>query len=215
MTRSPITKPIAAVKIVAFGDSLTVGESELGSDPEEYASYPGYLEFLAQRHLGKHRSDVKVSVVNRGVCGDLTSGMLRRFSRDVVVEKPDYVIILGGTNDIGWLMDPAMIADNLSMIYDAALDAGIVPIACTVPSILGLDELIPPRSRLNRMIRTEAEKRSIASLDLFAATADSETNRLSEQYSADGLHLNMKGYRQIGQYIFDNWLRALLDKYAQ
>lgn len=205
------------MKIVALGDSLTVGvQTEFDIiDSDGCTSYPRYLEILAQEHLDGHQSDLKANVVNKGICGDLTSGMLERFMRDVVVEIADCVVILGGANDIGWNLDPAMIARNLGMMYDAAQSQGIVPVACTVPSILGFDELISPRLRLNSMIRTEAEKRSIAFVDLFAATADPQTNRLLEQYSADGLHLSDKGYRRIGQYIFDIWLRALLDKYTK
>lgn len=201
------------MKIVALGDSLTVGESEFDSGSDEYTSFPRYLEFLARRHLDPRQSDLKVRVVNKGVCGDLTSGMLERFSSDVVEEKPDYVIILGGTNDIGWSTDPAMIIRNLNTMYDAALSQGIGPVACSIPSILGFDELIPPRLRLNGMIRAEAEKRSIVFVDVFAATADPKTNRLLDEFSADGLHLNAKGYKRIGQFIFDNWLRALLPEY--
>jgi len=86
-------------------------------------------------------------------------------------------------------------------------------VACSVPSILGFDALIPPRLQLNRMIRMEAEKRSIPFMDLFTATADPQTNRLSQDNSADGLHLSTKGYQQIGKYIFDKWLRTLLDQH--
>jgi acyl-CoA thioesterase-1 len=157
---------------------------------------------------------MEVEVLNRGINGDLTSGMLQRFSRDVVDEKADYVIVLGGSNDVGWGFDPGTIARNLTTIYDAARNGGIVPVACSVPSILGLDEVIPPRLHLNRMIGGEAEKRSIAFVDLFAATADSRTNRLSEDYSADGLHLNAKGYRQMARCIFDKWLTTLLDQHT-
>jgi len=201
------------MKIIALGDSLTVGETEFElSDSDEFASYPKYLETLTEEHLRSLQSDVKVSVLNRGINGDLTSGMLERFSRDVVEEKADYVIILGGANDVGWGFDTAMIAHNLTTMYDAARNKGIGAVACSVPSILGFDELIPPRLHLNRIIRTEAEKRSIAFVDLFTATADPRTNRLSEDYSADGLHLNIKGYQQMGRYMFDKWLRALLDQ---
>jgi lysophospholipase L1-like esterase len=197
------------MKIVALGDSLTVGENEF-SDPDEATSYPKYLETLAEEHLRNLQSDVKVSVLNRGINGDLTSGMLERFSRDVIDEKADYVIILGGTNDLGWGFDSEMITHNLTTMYDAALNKGTVPVACSVPSILGFDALIPPRLRLNRMIRTEAAKRSMPFMDFFTATADPQTNRLSEDNSADGLHLTTKGYQQIGKYIFDKWLKALL-----
>jgi lysophospholipase L1-like esterase len=203
------------MKIVALGDSLTVGETGFQlPDSDESASYPEHLEILAEQYLSSHRSRVEVSVVNKGVCGDLTSGMLERFSRDVVQEKADYVIILGGTNDIGWGLDPTTIAHNLTDMYDAASNKGIGTVACSVPSILAFDELIPPRLHLNNMIRTEAEKRSIAFVDLFTATADPRTNRLLEDYSADGLHLNPNGYRQMARYIFDKWLKTLLDQHT-
>jgi lysophospholipase L1-like esterase len=204
------------MKIVALGDSLTVGENEFElSDSGQPTSYPKYLEILAEEHLHTLQSNVKVNVLNRGINGDLTSGMLERFSRDVIDQKADYVIILGGTNDIGWGFDPAMITHNLTAMYDTALNREIVALACSVPSILGFDSLIPPRLHLNRMISTEAEKRSIAFVDLFTATADPRTDRLSEDYSADGLHLNRKGYQQMGKYIFDKWLRALLDEHTK
>jgi lysophospholipase L1-like esterase len=205
---------LKTVKIVALGDSLTVGETGF-SDSDESVSYPKYLEILAKQHLTSLQSDVEVNVLNGGINGDLTSGMLERFSRDVVDEKSDYVVILGGTNDIGWGFDPAIIAHNLTTMYDAALNKGIAPVACSVPSILGFDALIPPRLQLNRMIRTEAEKRSVPFVDFFTATADTQTNRLSDDYSADGLHLTTKGYQQMAKYILDKWLKALLDRHTK
>jgi acyl-CoA thioesterase-1 len=204
------------MKIVALGDSLTVGETGFGvSDSDESTSYPKYLETLAKEHLRETQSDVIVDVLNRGMNGDLTSGMIERFSRDVVDEKADYVIILGGTNDIGWGFDAATIAHNLTTMYDMALRKGIRPVACSVPSILGFDELIPPRLQLNVMILSEAKKRSMQFVDLFTATADPQTSRLSEDYSADGLHLNAKGYQHMGRYVFDKWLRAVLDPHKK
>jgi lysophospholipase L1-like esterase len=201
------------MKIVALGDSLTVGEDEFDLyDSGGPSSYPEYLEMSAQEHLRSLKSDVEVNVLNKGISGDLTSSMLERFSKDVVDEKADYVIILGGTNDIGWGLDPAMIVHNLTTMYDTARKNGIVAVACSVPSILGFDEFIPPRLHLNRMIRTETDKRSIPFVDLFTATADPRNNRLSEDYSADGLHLNRAGYQQIGRCIFDKWLRSLLEQ---
>src|SRR5271157_2937907 len=122
------------MKIVALGDSLTVGETGF-SDSDESASYPKHLETLAKQHLTSLQSGVEVNVLNRGINGDLTSGMLERFSRDVVDEKADYVIILGGANDIGWGFDPVKIAHNLTTMYDTAQTEGIVAVACSVPSI--------------------------------------------------------------------------------
>jgi lysophospholipase L1-like esterase len=185
------------MKIVALGDSLTVGETGF-SDSEESASYTKYLETLAKQHLASLQSGVEVNVLNRGINGDLTSGMLERFSRDVVDEKADYVIILGGTNDLGWGFDPAMIAHNLTTMYDAALNKGIVTVACSVPSILGFDSLIPPRLQLNRMIRTEAEKKSIPFVDFFTAKLKptkmkSLSSRVSRKAGVKGLYAMTNG----------------------
>jgi lysophospholipase L1-like esterase len=202
------------MKIVAFGDSLTVGETGFTpfTSEEAVTPYPECVERLAEEYLRGRKADLKVEVVNKGVNGDLTFGMLKRFPRDVVAEKPDYVIILGGANDIGWGLDVQMIAHNLTSMYDAGRNEGIGAVACAVPSILGCDELITPRLELNRTIASEAVKREIPFLDLFSATADQHNKRLLEEYSADGLHLNTKGYERMGNYVFEKWLQTLLDQ---
>jgi acyl-CoA thioesterase-1 len=202
------------MKIVALGDSLTVGEADFGPpDRHESTCYPEHLEYIARQWLSDRHLDITVNVVNRGVSGDLTSGMIDRFSQDIVDEKADYVIILGGTNDIGWGYDLSLIARNLTSMYDAAMKNGITPVACSVPSILGYDELIAPRLQLNQLIRTRAQARNIAFVDLFTATADPKSHRLLHDYSADGLHLNLKGYRAMGARVFDDWLRQILDRH--
>jgi lysophospholipase L1-like esterase len=200
-------------KIVALGDSLTLGETGFGlSLVEPVIAFPAYLGTLAEEYLRTRHSNLVVQVVNKGVNGDLTSGMFERFPSDVADQRADYVIVLGGTNDIGWGLDLARIIHNLTSIYDAANRDGIGAVACSVPSLLGFDELIPPRLDLNRAMRKEAEKRKIPFLDLFTATADATENRLLEDYSSDGLHLNSKGYERIGKYIFDEWLKIVLDR---
>jgi lysophospholipase L1-like esterase len=201
------------MKILALGDSLTVGETGfiVSSFGETVAPYTKWLEICAEEYLHNLQSEVTVKVLNRGINGDLTSGMLERFSRDVLHEKPNYVIILGGSNDIGWGVDPATIARNLSSMYDAPVNEGISPVACSVPSILGFDELIAPRLDLNTLIRKEAERRRMPFMDLFTETADPHNSRLLEDYSADGLHLNPKGYKRVAKYIFDKWLKEVIN----
>jgi len=39
--------------------------------------------------------------------------MFLRIDRDVINQKPHYVIIIGGTNDIGWYKKPNYIFQNL------------------------------------------------------------------------------------------------------
>ena len=76
-------------KIVCMGDSLTEGW-ELGNA----LPYPNLLEQAMQ-----------ISVVNSGISGDTTGGMLARFKPMAIDHKPSHLIIMGGTNDL-WMGVP-------------------------------------------------------------------------------------------------------------
>ena len=160
-------------------------------DDEEPLPTP-YTTFLKQI-TGKMpelrgATNLEVEFPNHGVVGELTEDMLDRFDRDVLGPRPDAVIILGGSNDLGWGLEPQIIAENLAQMTDGALTHEIQPVACTVPSVLGFDEGIQPRLRLNRLIKKQSANRDVVCVDLFSATSDM-AGRLMEDYSNDGLHL--------------------------
>jgi lysophospholipase L1-like esterase len=136
--------------------------------------------------------------------------MLERFDADVLSYHPHYVIILGGSNDIGWGIASEQIINNLRLMYNLAENKSIKPIACTIPSILGFDDLIIPRLTLNKLIEREAHERNIGFINLFIETSDPKTNRLLQIYSNDGLHLNTEGYKKISEVIFHNLLKKIL-----
>lgn len=71
-------------KFVALGDSLTY--SVLGPS--------GSWTAIAAKATG-------IEIVNKGIPGDQLSNMIKRFSADVIAEKPTHCIISGGANDIG------------------------------------------------------------------------------------------------------------------
>ncbi len=178
------------MKIVAFGDSLTVGYLS----PFEATPYAEFLKPLL---------DPQAALYVAGVSGETTSDMLRRFDRQVIKNAPDYVIILGGTNDLGGGMSIDGIVENLIRMYQMAQKTDIIPISCAIPSLLGADEFIPPRLELNRRIRETAQTMKIPFADLFTPTADS-SGRLLEEYSQDGLHLTPEGYRKIAHIIYES-----------
>ncbi|MFH0748824.1 MAG: GDSL-type esterase/lipase family protein [Candidatus Bathyarchaeota archaeon] len=184
--------------IVAFGDSLTVGYRSHGK-PIPYCKV---LESMVSKMLSQAEMELHFRIFNRGINGDLTKNMLSRFQRDVVGLKPTYVIILGGSNDLGWNLSVKFIFSNLKKMFEEALKNSIEPIACSVPSILGFDELIPPRQELNQMIEHYCHQAHLFFVDLFAVTADPVTQRLREEYSDDGLHLTERGYLIVAEAIF-------------
>jgi len=192
------------MRIVALGDSLTVGYMSpvTGLEWPPYQPYTRFLEEMIRDAIAKMRKDAKVEIINKGLNGDLTESMLSRFDRDVLQLRPSHVIILGGTNDLGWGIPVAEIYRNLEKMYDKTIQHSIRLIACAVPSILGYDSLIPHRARLNRMIRSYCKGKGAKYVDLFSATADPATQRLSPNCSNDGLHLNAEGYRKVAETIF-------------
>jgi lysophospholipase L1-like esterase len=191
------------MKIVTFGDSLTVGfQSPTAEHPTgETTPYGGFL----QAWLG-----ASAEVLVRGVNGELTGEMAMRLGRDVIDIGPDYVVILGGANDLGWGAQPPAIMRNLVTMYERCRAAKIQPIAVTVPSIRGADSLIPVRLALNRLILDYCRTRPQPIVDLFAATAEPDTLRLAEPYSNDGLHLTTAGYRLLAEWLYRDVLAARL-----
>jgi acyl-CoA thioesterase I len=192
---------------VCFGDSLTAGFQSPTADNPQGIETP-YGRFL-QELVGP---EVRVSV--SGICGELTGEMAMRFRSAVLRHRPTYVVILGGTNDLGWNAMPTDIMRNLLKMYELAAAAGIKPVPVTVPSVRIGDDLrneegrrwfadhLDRRRQLNRLILDYAESKSLVAFDLFAATAEPSTQQLGSQYSNDGLHLTTAGYRLMADRLF-------------
>jgi len=174
------------------------------------APYTAFLERMVGK-MPELRSapNLEVELINRGVVGELTDDMLARLDRDVLGPRPDAVIILGGSNDLGWGLEPETIVENLAQMTDGALVCGIQPVACTVPSVLGFDAGIQPRLRLNELVKKRSADRGVACVDLFSATSDS-AGRLREDYSNDGLHLSTAGYKAVADAIFSGAVSGIV-----
>lgn len=68
------------MKIVCIGDSLT----------------EGYQMDLSKRWTDVLQEKLDIEIINSGICGDTTGGMLARFKEMVIDHKPTHVIIMGG-----------------------------------------------------------------------------------------------------------------------
>lgn len=138
-----------------------------------------------------------------------------RFRNDVISHQPSHVVILGGTNDLGWNAKPADIMRNLVKMYESARAARIVPVPVTVPSIRveeasgspdaeeWIGQHLERRGELNDLIREYAVSKQLRWVDLFTATAERPTYQLAQEYSNDGLHLTTAGYRLLAQLLYD------------
>lgn len=199
--------------ILCFGDSLTAGYQTPSPGHASDGDTP--YGHVLQDYL-EERGRVEVS----GICGEVTGEMVLRFRATVLDRRPQMVIILGGTNDLGWNADPTEIMRNLTKMYELARASSITPVPVTVPSIrvdLGEDnpdaaswvaQHIQRRQRLNAMIADYAARKGLRHIDLFTATAEPESLMLAQPYSNDGLHLTSSGYRLFGRLVYEQLFAA-------
>ena len=189
-----------SLMILCLGDSLTAGyQSSTGYG---YISYHPYTEILGNLLSKKrHKLCIDFSVLNKGINGDTTSGMLERFKGDVEAEKPDIVIIWGGINDLYQGCSPEDTMLNLKELFRRCLDIAAEPIACSVTSTLMLQSLNEVIRHLNNLIETHCVVKGFMFIDLYEATSD-ENGKLTSSYSDDGIHLSKAGYQRVAETIF-------------
>jgi len=181
--------------VVALGDSLTAGYRTL--DPyavDPRVPYPAQLEALLRERLGGR---VQAFVVNAGVNGDSTDGMLWRFGQAVAPERPDAVVVWGGINDLGAGRTPEAVMANLARLYAKCGEINAKPVACTLTPTRRTG---PNMRELNDSIRAHASEKGLALADLFPALSDDNGN-LKAEYSDDGVHLTPAGYRKVAETV--------------
>ena len=148
--------------------------------------------------------------VNRGIGGDVTSGIVNRIDF-LKTCKPSAVFLLIGTNNLGQSDSLSKIIREYKIIIDKI--TSYAPGAdLYIQSILPInsDKFMFPRpeynnkkiKNLNFMIKN-LEDNKVSYLHLFDHFVDKK-GKLDEKYSNDGLHLNGLGYQK--------WKEILINK---
>ncbi len=142
----------------------------------------------------------RCDIINRGISGDTTLGLLNRLgSLNPSLEKA-YLMI--GVNDIFKGRSVNYIFNNYTKIITILKKKNIEPV---IESALYLGTNMPNSynkkiKKLNSLLIRYAHKNRITFIDLNSKL--SPNGYLSERYSLDGVHLNAKGYsvwlREIG-----------------
>jgi lysophospholipase L1-like esterase len=140
--------------------------------------------------------------INRGISGQTTPQMLIRFKPDVVNLKAEVVVILAGINDIAGntgLSTLEMIEDNLSSMVEIAQANKIRVVLSSVlpaydfpwrPGKEPAEKVV----KLNSWIKDYAGTHNCIYLDYFTPMSD-ERHGLKKEYTEDGVHPNLAGYK--------------------
>lgn len=178
------------MRIFCLGDSLTAG----------YGVPPGKSwRALAAAETG-------CEMINGGLNGDTSWGMLYRLSRDVLPNPPDLLFLLGGSNDILNEGSCTMLERNISELLSRCCSTGIpvmagIPIPflaslaerCWSPGIdyAGANALLADYACWLRKKSAEAGMPAVDFWNLFHSM---DSGRQDTLY-LDGLHLKEEGHR--------------------
>lgn len=188
LTKGETDKMIARDKRIVFlGDSITEGYG-VSASTCWVAAMPG-------------------DIINHGISGDTTAGMLRRFTPHVIQEHPDYVVIMGGINDLSEGRSLSSVQQNLQAMYEKAEQCGIgvIPAVCVMPDydmVLendwaqyypGVRHLPEQLKQLAVWIRSYARNHELLCLD-FAQFFPHYTVDGYHRYFFDGVHPNERGH---------------------
>jgi lysophospholipase L1-like esterase len=161
--------------VVFLGDSITEGWSTLARD------FPN------------------LKVANRGIGGDITSGVMFRLQYDVLDLHPAGIVLLIGTNDLGNNGDPADVADNTKEILLAIkkFNPNLKVIVCKVMprSDGGGPRFDAKIKKLNALVEDFVKTEPNFTLcDTYSIFADDQGNPNLTDFKPDHLHLNAAGY---------------------
>jgi len=142
-------------------------------------------------------------VVNRGIAGDNTFGMLERLD-EVIARKPKVVVIEGGVNDIAQGVPPGTILANILVMMGRVRQTcpGVKIFVMSAlpahpdskkdyPELAGKNGVI---AELDLALQREVGERGGVYVNLRAAVMDDHGNLQPRFAAADGLHLNAAGY---------------------
>ena len=153
--------------------------------------------------LDTYYSNLPLATYNRGIAGDVTSGVYRRLKTSLFDIAPSKIVLLIGINDINIGQTVEGIVVNYTSILQEIKEnlpsaqvfcISVLPMNETVKAYgVDLDTATARIKALNDNILTLAGKQGYTYVELFSHLAD-ENDHLLASYSDDGLHLNANGF---------------------
>jgi acyl-CoA thioesterase I len=188
--------------IVAIGSSSTKGVG--ASDPAH--TYPALLA----EQLRHRWPQLAVTVINKGVGGEMASQMLARFERDVLPYWPQLVIWQTGSNE-------ALRREDIEG-YAGTIREGISRLKVIKADIVLMDPQFAPRTLARPMhlpivasISAVGHDMNVAVFRRFAVMQhliSSGQYKMEDIISSDGLHMNDVSYSCVARLLADSLAAA-------
>jgi acyl-CoA thioesterase I len=195
-SRKPLT-------IVAIGSSSTAGIG--ASDPAH--TYPAVLN----EELRHRWPQLALTVINKGVAGEMAFQMLARFERDVLPYHPQLVVWQTGSNQL-------LLTENVES-YAETIRQGVSRLKAAGADVVLMDPQFAPRVLARRIhlpvvesIAAVANDTNVAVFRRFAVMRhwiSSGQYKTEDIISSDGLHMNDVSYNCIARLLADSLAAAV------
>jgi acyl-CoA thioesterase I len=188
--------------IAALGDSITAGNP--GYDPNPAARRAFHLgnDPQSQWEYWARRKYPDLEIRNCGVRSERTDEIVQRLEDCAI--GADGIVIQGGINDLAQGVPLQATAANLSGMVKAAkgenLDVAIADVLPFNPGHPRSDRII---AAMNRRIEAIGRSEAVPVLPFHATLQDPSTpGTMKAQWTADGIHPSVEGYRRLGELAF-------------
>ena len=170
-------------KLLCLGDSLI----------------EGYNIEQSTRWTDLLQNQMNVDVVNCGISGDTTTGMLARCERILLEHKPSHLIILGGTNDLWFGLKDEFIISNIHAMSRQARYHGVESIVGIPTPSFNLNELNVVHENYSECIRSFQRTLIDHCVEDEKLYINFSLNMKTEHFLEDGVHPNEEGQKLMAE----------------
>jgi lysophospholipase L1-like esterase len=200
-------------RIFCYGDSLTAGTSD---SPFELFPYAPHLEKMLNEDPDAPSSKTSFVVRHRGLPGWTAKEMVRVVDgpqnglRTIIkgIQNPSLscVIILAGTNDVGYAMstgdDHNSILSDVTALHEMVWNEGIRTIAVGIPDSAYQSKVTDAKAlveNVNGQLRIFCEQQANQQATFVEFPFNYQPD--GENWASDGLHFSPKGYETLGRHL--------------
>jgi lysophospholipase L1-like esterase len=194
--------PARDTLVATLGDSITAGSPGYDPDPRMRETLGFGADEKSQWQYWAQKAHPDLRFRNCGVYGQRTEEIARRL--DECAQDARVLVVQGGINDVAQGRPVETAAENLRLMVRRGKELGLeVAVANLLPWNNGYPEADPKIRRLNELIRGLARAEHVPVLPFYATLEDPDRpGRMKEQWTSDGDHPSVEGYRLLGERAF-------------
>jgi lysophospholipase L1-like esterase len=190
--------------VATLGDSITAGSPGYDPDPLMRDALGFGADEKSQWQYWAQKARPQLRFRNCGVYGERTDQIASRLVE--CARGARVLIVQGGINDIAQGRPVETAASNLRKMVERGKDLGLrVAIAELLPWNNGYPDADPKILRLNGLIHGIGRHERVPVLPFYETLEDpSRPGRMRDEWTPDGDHPSVEGYRLLGEKAFSN-----------